>query len=159
MAAPIRETKWRYRGVRIPYANLHETRTDASEGHNPAAAGHRAVGPGLSRLSHEMKPPPPVATPVARLALTGSALIGGVYLAHLMGLFTVPFVAVGFVAAGIAVRMLLSTTRDARNRGTAAEEARARVGVPAALQLPAFVVMVAIVVALGLILARLIGPH
>ena len=106
-------------------------------------------------------------SPLRRLAwvvLTLVVLAAVVYGAHLLGIFSVPLVAVAFVPVGITVRWLMSATRESRLR---AEEARAAAAGPPARHArliaiatwPIFLVLVAVAVVLGLVVGTLVGPH
>ena len=106
-------------------------------------------------------------SPLRRLAwavLTVVFLAAVVYVAHWLGIFSVPLVAVAFVPIGVTVRWLLSATRASRMR---TEEARAAAAGPpsrrarliAIATWPIFLVLVAVVVVLGLVVGTLVGPH
>jgi TRAP-type uncharacterized transport system fused permease subunit len=85
-------------------------------------------------------------------------LAGAVYAAHLLGIFSVPLVAVAFVPFGVVVRWLLLASRDSRRRreveGTATD-----VGPWARLALPMLLVLVVAVAVLGVVVGTIIGPH
>ena len=106
-------------------------------------------------------------SPLRRLAwavLTVIFLAAVVYVAHWLGIFSVPLVAVAFVPIGVTVRWLLSATRASRMR---TEEARAAAAGPPSRRArliaistwPIFLVLVAVVVVLGLVVGTLVGPH
>lgn len=99
------------------------------------------------------------------LAVLAIVLVGGaVYSAHLLGVFSIPLVAIAFVPVGLTVRSLILLTRGSRER---AQQARAAAEPPAtrrdrlvqAAALPFFVVMVLAVVVFGLVVGTLVGPH
>jgi hypothetical protein len=104
------------------------------------------------------------ASGLASVGLTLLVLIAAAYIAHGLGIFTIPIVVVAFVPFGFAARGLLLATRDARLR---AAEARALTTQPASRRArllslaawPAFLVLVVVAVALGLVAATFIGPH
>ena len=83
----------------------------------------------------------------------------GLFAAHWIGLFSVPLVAVAFVAAGVPLRMVLTGTKPARAAGepSGAESRRERLW--NSLELPLLVVLVAGVALLGIVVSGLIGPH
>lgn len=99
---------------------------------------------------------------VAVLTLVG--LVGAVYAAHFLGVFSVPLVAIAFVPFGITARSLILATRGKRQR---AADARAAAASPASQRtrllelaaLPVFFVLVAAVVVMGLVVGTLVGPH
>jgi hypothetical protein len=99
---------------------------------------------------------------IALAVLTALLIAAAVYLAHVLGLFSIPLVVAAFVPVGIGIRWLVVATRAARRRaaeGRTAVPVTARARLAAALALPAFVVLVVAVVALGLIVGNLVGPH
>lgn len=106
-------------------------------------------------------------SPLRRLAwavLTVVFLAAVVYVAHWLGILSIPLVAVAFVPIGVTVRWLLSATRASRMR---TEEARAAATGPPSRRArlisiatwPIFLVLVAVVVVLGLVVGTLVGPH
>lgn len=101
---------------------------------------------------------------MALAVLTGLLLAGAVLSAHLLGIFSVPLVAVAFVPVGVGLRWLVLATRDARARSAGARAASSaaitlRARLAETLALPLFVVLVVAVVAVGLIAGALVGPH
>lgn len=99
---------------------------------------------------------------VARVASTTLSLVAlgaGVYVAHWLGIFSVPLVALAFVPCGIVLRWWFMATRGSRERETAARAVAGGRRLPAAAELPIFVGLVALAVALGLIAGFLVGPH
>jgi hypothetical protein len=98
------------------------------------------------------------------VGLTLIVLIAAAYIAHGLGIFSIPIVVVAFVPFGFAARGLLLATRTSRLR---ADDARAFNAQPASrrdrmLSLaawPAFLALVGVAVALGLAAATFIGPH
>jgi len=96
--------------------------------------------------------------------LTVVILGAAVYVAHWLGIFSVPLVAVAFVPVGITVRWLMGASRASRQR---AEDARAAAVGPASRRArlvaiatwPVFIVLVAVVVVVGLVVGTLVGPH
>ena len=104
---------------------------------------------------------------LARLAvavLTVVGLAAAVYAAHSLGIFSVPLVAIAFVPFGVTIRSLILATRGRRQR---AADARAAAAAPASrldrmLELatwPVFLFLVAVVVAAGLVVGTIVGPH
>jgi hypothetical protein len=106
-------------------------------------------------------------SPLRRLAwavLTVVVLGAVVYVAHWLGIFSIPLVAVAFVPIGVTVRWLLSATRASRMRTEGARAAAAgppsrRARLIAIATWPIFLVLVAVVVVLGLVVGTLVGPH
>jgi len=99
------------------------------------------------------------------LAVLTVALVGGaVYSAHLLGIFSVPLVAIAFVPFGVAARWLTLATRGSRQR---AGVARAGLGPPISTRarllemaaLPVFLILAAVVVILGLVVGTMVWPH
>ena len=109
-------------------------------------------------------PRPPAA--LARLALAVLTVVVGsaaVYAAHLLGIFSIPLVAIGFVTLGIAGRWLILATRGRRQR---AADARAAARPPSSrtrlLEIaawPVFIALFTLVVVVGLVVGMLVGPH
>jgi hypothetical protein len=101
---------------------------------------------------------------VALVLLTVAGVGGGVYAAHLLGIFSVPLVVFAFVPFGVTAHWLTFATRDRRQR---AQEARAAAAPPptrsarllALAAWPVFFALVAGVVALALFVGTLVGPH
>jgi hypothetical protein len=83
-------------------------------------------------------------------------LAAAVYAAHLLGIFSIPLVAVAFVPIGAVVRWLLLASRASRRRefGRAAT-----VGPRARLVLPMLLVLVTVVAMLGVVVGTIIGAH
>jgi hypothetical protein len=107
---------------------------------------------------------PSTVTGLASVGLTLIVFIGVAYVARGLGLFTVPIVVVAFVPFGFAARGLLFATRESRLRAAETRASTAQLASPRARLLalaawPAFLVMVAAAVALGLAAASFIGPH
>jgi TRAP-type uncharacterized transport system fused permease subunit len=95
-----------------------------------------------------------LAAAVLALVLLAAAF----YSAHLLGIFSVPLVAVAFVPFGVVARWLLLASRSSRLRkeldgGTTAPGPRA------GLRLPLLLVLVVAVAVLGVVLGTIIGPH
>jgi len=90
--------------------------------------------------------------------LTLALLAAAVYAAHLLGIFSVPLVALLFVPFGLAIRWLLVATRDSRRRGEL-DRAAAGGGPWARLVLPTLVALAVVVAVLGVIVGGLVGPH
>lgn len=98
------------------------------------------------------------------VGLTLLVLIAAAYIAHGLGIFSIPIVVVAFVPFGFAARGLLLATRGSRLR---AAEARALAAQPLSRRArmlslaawPAFLALVAVAVAVGLVAATFIGPH
>jgi hypothetical protein len=99
---------------------------------------------------------------MARLIWTTLSLVvvaGGVFLAHWLGIFSVPLVALAFVPFGIALRWWLTANRASRERDAQIRaEAHGR-HLPAAAELPVFVFLAAIAIAAGLAVGIMVGPH
>lgn len=96
---------------------------------------------------------------LAELAAAVFALVwlaAAVYAAHLLGLFSIPLVAVAFVPVGAVVRWSLLASRDSRGR---AFGRTATVGPRAGLVLPMLLVLVAMVAVLGVVVGTIIGAH
>jgi hypothetical protein len=90
--------------------------------------------------------------------LTLVLLAAAIYAAHLLGIFTVPLVAVAFVPFGVATRWLLLASRSSRRR----RELDARetaFGPRARFALPMLLVLVVAVAVLGVVVGTIIGPH
>jgi hypothetical protein len=99
----------------------------------------------------------------AGAVLTVAVMGGAIYSAHLLGIFSIPLVAVVFVPFGVAMRWLILHTRASRQR---AEDARA--AAPAATRrarlleqaaFPVFIVLVGAVLVVALVVGTLVGPH
>ena len=107
----------------------------------------------------------PTALARSALAVLGVLLVGGaVYSAHLLGIFSLPLVVAAFVPVGVTARWLILATRESRERADAARAAAApqlarRDRFIHAASLPLFVIMVVAVVALGLVVGTIVGPH
>ena len=99
---------------------------------------------------------------LARLIWTTLSLVlvaGGVFLAHWLGIFSVPLVALAFVPFGIALRWWLTANRASRERDAQIRaETRGR-HLPAAAELPVFLFLAAIAIAAGLAVGIMVGPH
>jgi len=104
---------------------------------------------------------------VGRLALATLTLVvfgAVVYMAHWFGIFSIPLVIIAFVPFGVAARWLILGTRERRQR---LADARAATLPPpsrrdqllAAAAIPVFVLLVAAVLALGLVAGTLVGMH
>jgi len=101
---------------------------------------------------------------IAVAVLTVVGLGGAIYAAHFLGIFSVPLVAIAFVPFGVTMRSLVFATRASRQR---AADARAAAAAPTSRRrrlvelaaLPVFLVLVAIVVAMGLVAGTIVGPH
>jgi len=104
---------------------------------------------------------------VGRLALATLTLVvfgAVVYMAHWFGIFSIPLVIIAFVPFGVAARWLILGTRGARGR--LADARAATLPLPsrsdrllAAAAIPVFVLLVAAVLALGLVSGTLVGMH
>jgi len=95
---------------------------------------------------------------LAAAVLTLVLLAAAIYAAHLLGIFTVPLVAVAFVPFGVATRWLLLASRSSRRR----REPDARetaFGPRARFALPMLLVLVVAVAVLGVVVGTIIGPH
>ncbi len=108
--------------------------------------------------------PPSDLSQIALAVLTVLLIGGAVYSAHVLGLFSIPLVAIAFVPVGITARWLILATREARQRSAyaragSAPEVTLRARLMATFALPVFLVLVAAVVALGLVAGALVGPH
>ena len=82
----------------------------------------------------------------------------GVIAARWIGLFSVPLVAVAFVALGVPLKMVLTGTKPKRAATELGRESR-RERLWNSLELPLLVVLVAGVALLGIVVSGLIGPH
>jgi hypothetical protein len=82
-----------------------------------------------------------------------------VFAAHWIGLFSVPLVAVAFVAAGVPLRLVLTGTKPARAAAEPGTAQSRRDRLWNSLELPLLVVLVAGVALLGIAVSGLIGPH
>ncbi len=115
---------------------------------------------GILRKTSRGTSPGPIG--MARLIWTTLSLVvvaGGVFLAHWLGIFSVPLVALAFVPFGIALRWWLTANRASRERDAQIRaEARGR-HLPAAAELPVFLVLAAIAIAAGLAVGIMVGPH
>ena len=101
---------------------------------------------------------------LAGVVLAVVVLGAAVYAAHWLGIFSVPLVAVAFVPFGVAARSLAMATRKSRLqaaevRAAAAEPPSRRDRVLALAAWPVFLILVAVVVALGMVVGTLVGPH
>lgn len=101
---------------------------------------------------------------LAGVVLAVVVLGAAVYAAHWLGIFSVPLVAVAFVPFGVAARSLAMATRKSRLqaaevRAAAAEPPSRRDRVLALATWPVFLILVAVVVALGMVVGTLVGPH
>ena len=96
---------------------------------------------------------------IAWAVLSIALLATAVFAAHWIGLFSVPLVAVAFVATGVPLRMVLTGTKPTRAAGepSGAESRRQRLW--NSLELPLLIVLVAGVALLGIVVTGLIGPH
>jgi hypothetical protein len=108
--------------------------------------------------------PPSTRSRVALAVLTVLLIGGAVYSAHVLGIFSVPLVAMAFVPVGVTVRWLILATREARQRSAyaragSAPEVTLRARLMETFALPVFLVLVAAVVVLGLVAGTLVGPH
>lgn len=107
---------------------------------------------------------PSTLTQLAVAVLTVVGLVGAIYTAHFLGIFSVPLVAIAFVPFGITVRSMILATRGTRQR---AADARTAAAVPVTRRarlvelaaLPVFVVLVAAVVVMALVVGTVVGPH
>jgi hypothetical protein len=95
-----------------------------------------------------------LASPVLSLVLIAAAA----YLAHRLGIFTLPLVVLAFVPFGIAARWYLVATRDSRER-RALESRPARQRLWDKVALPVLAVMVVAIAVLGVVVGALIGPQ
>jgi len=96
---------------------------------------------------------------LAELAAAALALVwlaAAVYAAHLLGIFSIPLVAVAFVPFGAVVRWVLLASRSSRRRELSRT---ATVGPRARLVLPLLLVLVAVVAVLGVVVGTIIGAH
>jgi hypothetical protein len=103
----------------------------------------------------------PRSRPLAEFAwavLTCVLLAAAVWLAHQLGVFSVPLVALAFVPFGISVRGLLVATRDSRRRREL-DGQTAAAGRHARLTLPLLVVMVVAIAVFGVVVGWLVGSH
>jgi hypothetical protein len=98
---------------------------------------------------------------LAELAAAVFALVwlaAAVYMAHLLGIFSVPLVAVAFAPFGVVARWALLASRSSGRRrkmgGTATD-----LGPRARLALPMLLVLVAAVAVLGVVVGTIIGAH
>lgn len=97
----------------------------------------------------------------AELAAAAFALVwlaAAAYAAHLLGIFSVPLVALAFVPFGVAARWSLLASRSSGRRralsGTATDP-----GPRARLALPMLLVLVVAVAVLGVVVGTIIGAH
>jgi small-conductance mechanosensitive channel len=95
-----------------------------------------------------------LAAAVLALVLLAAAF----YSAHLLGIFSVPLVAVAFVPFGVVARWLLLASRSSRRRKELDGRATAP-GPGPGLRLPLLLVLVVAVAVLGVVLGTIIGPH
>jgi hypothetical protein len=95
----------------------------------------------------------------AWLILTVAALVSGIYLAHLLGIFSIPLVALGFVTIGICLRWWFLATRTSRGRQAEPGTPWGLGRLPAAAEIPVLVALVLAVIAIGLVTATMVGPH
>lgn len=95
---------------------------------------------------------------LAAAVLTLVMVAAAVYAAHLLGIFSVPLVAVAFVPFGVAARWLLAASRSSRRRRELDGRARS-VGPRARFALPMLLVIVVAVAVLGVVVGTIIGPH
>jgi hypothetical protein len=96
---------------------------------------------------------------LAELAAAALALVwlaAAVYAAHLLGIFSIPLVAVAFVPFGAVVRWVLLASRSSRRRELSRT---ATVGPRARRVLPLLLVLVAVVAVLGVVVGTIIGAH
>jgi hypothetical protein len=104
---------------------------------------------------------------VAVAVLTVVGLGGAIYAAHIIGIFSVPLVAIAFVPFGVMVRWLILASRASRLRAAEHRAATAAPEAPASrrarmLELaawPVFLVLVAVVVVMALVVGTIVGPH
>ena len=100
---------------------------------------------------------------IAVAVLTVVGLGGAIYAAHFLGIFSVPLVAIAFVPFGVTMRSLVFATRASRQRAADARAAAAptsrRRRLVELAALPVFLFLVAIVVAMGLVVGTIVGPH
>jgi len=93
-------------------------------------------------------------------ALTFSILGAAVYAAHWIGLFALPFLALAFVPIGLVARWSILATRGRREAAARASLPPSRSARLASIAAwPVFLTLVALVVAMGLVVATFIGPH
>jgi hypothetical protein len=95
---------------------------------------------------------------LAVAVLTLVMVAAAVYVAHLLGIFSVPLVAVAFVPFGVAARWLLLASRSSRRRRELDARATA-FGPRARFPLPMLLVLVVAVAVLGVVVGTIIGPH
>jgi hypothetical protein len=95
-----------------------------------------------------------LAAAVLALVLLAAAF----YTAHLLGIFSLPLVAVAFVPFGVGARWLLLASRSSRRRKERDGGATA-LGPRAGLRLPLLLVLVVAVAVLGVVVGTIIGPH
>jgi hypothetical protein len=97
------------------------------------------------------------------LAVLSLVVLGvAIYAAHVIGFISVPIVAVAFVPFGLALRWSILTTREMRRRREAARQPvqSSRTDQLVGLAMwPVFLVLVAFVVALGLMAGMLAAQH
>ena len=96
---------------------------------------------------------------LAELAAAVFALVwlaAAVYAAHLLGLFSIPLVAVAFVPFGAVIRWILLASRASRRREF---DRTSTVGPRSRLVLPVLLVLVTAVAVLGVVVGTIIGAH
>jgi Ca2+/Na+ antiporter len=89
-------------------------------------------------------------------------LMAGAYVAHWIGWFSLPVVAVAFVPFGLAARWSILATRDVRLRRETAVASQPRSRSQRLLELaawPVFLTLVAFVVVAAIVATTLVGPH
>jgi len=101
---------------------------------------------------------------LALVVLTAIVLGVAAYAAHSLGIFSVPFVILAFVPFGIAARWLALSTREAREhlvnaRVRALPPPSRRDRLIARVAMPVFLILVAVVLALGFAAGTMVGPH
>jgi hypothetical protein len=85
-----------------------------------------------------------------------------IYAAHWIGFFSLPIVAVAFVPFGLALRWSILATRDVRQRREAARQPIPPLGsdrLRGLVMWPVFLVLVALMAALGLMAGMLVAQR
>jgi hypothetical protein len=99
-----------------------------------------------------------LAIAVLWLAILGAAA----FAARWIGLLAIPVIVVGFLPFGLVARWSILATRESRIRAQNAAPRPPRSTADrllAALAWPVFLTLVAVVVAAGIVVAMLVGPH
>lgn len=101
----------------------------------------------------------PTAVRLASATLSLVLLIAAAYVAHYLGIYSLPLVIVAFVAIAVPARGLLSGTRNARANHALNNPAPAGGAWRARLFLPLLVVLVVAIAVLGVAVGTIVGPH